>query len=338
MYIISIIIPVFNVEEYIRACIESVMTQNYTGRIECILVDDCGTDNSIKIAESVISEYQGNVVFTILRHEFNKGLSFARNTGIKAATGDYIFFLDSDDYIPSDCLKKLTEPLQNGMFDVVVGDFRHVTDTKVLPLSTMNLHIDDGLVLYGTDIIKTYRRGWNMMAQNKLYQTAFIKENNLSFKEGLIHEDELWSFEVACLAKSLCAVNHITYYYRQREGSIVSHSNREKRTENLSVVVKEMKLFVDERGLYSNYIHRRINGTFFIIVNSFVGSIKQYVNTYLFLRPVIRPSFWNWLKVSMKDPKWIFIDSHFVLPSWIAPYWLYFTVSKPYMIYQKFWK
>ena len=314
------------------------MKQNYSGSVECILVDDCGSDNSIKIAEDVISDYQGEVVFTIHRQKINKGLSVARNTGIMAATGDYLFFLDSDDYLPADCLNKLTEPLLNDEFDLVIGDFRQIADDNELPLSTMNLQIEDGLALHGADIIKTYRRGWNMMAQNKLYRTTFIKTNNLSFKEDLIHEDELWSFEVACLAKSLCAVNQITYFYRQRKGSIVSTNNRKRRTENLSVVVREMKRFVDERGIYGNYIHRRINGIFFIIVNSYVGSIKQYVSTYLCLKSTLRPSFKNWLKVIMKDPKWIYIDSHYILPSWVAPYWLYFTVSKPYLIYRKLWK
>ena len=94
---ISIIIPVYNVEKYIEACLHSVMAQTYTGPMECILVDDCGQDNSIGVAEKMISDYQGTIHFRILHHDHNRGQSAARNTGMDAATGEYIFFSDSDD-------------------------------------------------------------------------------------------------------------------------------------------------------------------------------------------------------------------------------------------------
>ena len=76
---ISIIIPIYNVEEYIEECLQSVMRQTYKGEIECILVDDCGKDNSIAIAEQLIADYTGSIAFRILHHEHNRGLSAARN-------------------------------------------------------------------------------------------------------------------------------------------------------------------------------------------------------------------------------------------------------------------
>ena len=119
---ISIIIPIYNVEEYITECLQSVMRQTYKGEIECILVDDCGTDNSIAVAERHIADYKGPIEFRVLHHVRNRGLSAARNTGTDAATGDYIYYLDSDDYISDDCLEVLAEPLKKREYEMILGD------------------------------------------------------------------------------------------------------------------------------------------------------------------------------------------------------------------------
>jgi len=94
---VSIIIPLYNVKKYISDCLLSVARQTFRGKIECIIVDDCGTDNSVTLAEQFIAGYDGPIEFTMCHHNHNRGLSAARNTGIDVATGDYIYFLDSDD-------------------------------------------------------------------------------------------------------------------------------------------------------------------------------------------------------------------------------------------------
>ena len=104
---ISIIIPVYNVEQYIEECLLSVANQTMTEGIECIIVDDCGPDNSAAIAKRFVDSYQGDIRFTFIQRENNGGLSAARNTGIEAATGEYIYFLDSDDFIVPECIKTL---------------------------------------------------------------------------------------------------------------------------------------------------------------------------------------------------------------------------------------
>ena len=109
MVAISIIIPVFNAEQYVRRCIESILTQNIADvSIECIVVDDCSPDNSMNIVRMLISEYQGPIHFVILQHEVNRGLSVARNYGMMHAKGDYVLFVDSDDYIEPNVFKKTT--------------------------------------------------------------------------------------------------------------------------------------------------------------------------------------------------------------------------------------
>ena len=108
---VSIIIPVYNVSPYIERCIKSVMNQTYQD-IECILVNDASPDDSIDIAKLLIENYDGPIQFQILSHGHNRGLSAARNTGIDASTGDYLYFLDSDDEITPDCIKLLMDEVK----------------------------------------------------------------------------------------------------------------------------------------------------------------------------------------------------------------------------------
>ena len=107
MFSLSIIIPVYNVAPYIANCLRSVMEQSYDDSMECIVVDDCGKDDSIAIAERLINEYEGSIFFEIVHHDQNRGLSASRNTGLTHAKGEYIFFLDSDDEITEDCIEKM---------------------------------------------------------------------------------------------------------------------------------------------------------------------------------------------------------------------------------------
>ena len=104
---ISIIVPIYNVEEYLEECLQSVANQTMTEGIECIIVDDCGLDNSAAIAKRFIDSYQGDIRFTFIQREKNGGLSAARNTGIKAATGEYVYFLDSDDCLVPSAIETL---------------------------------------------------------------------------------------------------------------------------------------------------------------------------------------------------------------------------------------
>lgn len=120
---ISVIVPIYNVESYILECLQSVAAQTKTKNVECILVDDCGTDNSVKVAEQFISAYEGDISFALLHHPENEGLSAARNTGIKNARGKYLFFLDSDDMIKPYCLDELFALAETYQADMVQGAY-----------------------------------------------------------------------------------------------------------------------------------------------------------------------------------------------------------------------
>lgn len=282
---VSIIIPVYKVEQYVAACINSVINQDYCGKIECIIVDDCGGDRSIDIVKESLASYSGTIAFSILVHEHNAGLSAARNTGIRNASGDYLFFLDSDDEIPADAITRLCAPVLEQSLDVVVGEYAF--SGKSLDI---NVKIPRGTVLKGNDVLQSYeRRDWPMTACNKLYRTGFLRGNELSFREGIIHEDELWSFKVACLADSLIAVDAPTYIYNIREGSITTANHLRKSVPSLNIILEEMYAFVKSKGLSRNKAaHDKIER---FRINNFlplIGDDCFAKETYIWQRKAIR--------------------------------------------------
>ena len=250
---ISIIVPIFDVEPYIADCLQSVMRQNYEGPLECILVDDCGTDKSIEAAEKLIAEYEGPIEFRVLHHEHNRGLSAARNTGMDAATGDYVYFLDSDDWISDDCIEKLVEPLLHEQYDVVVGDYESFGDNPCL----LELSLSEG-PYHEQGINNTFcNQGVYVMAVNKLYSKEFLVRNQLRFEEGKIHEDEILAFELSCVDKSFYVVKSVTYYYRIRENSISTGRDSMKKIKGYLGVLQSVGLKVDHyrkvEGIYDYY-------------------------------------------------------------------------------------
>lgn len=219
---ISIIIPVYNVEPYIAECLHSVMRQTYKGPMECLVVDDCGTDKSMDVAERLIAEYEGPIVFRVLHHKHNGGLSAARNTGIKVAEGDYIYFLDADDYISDNCLELLTQPLQDMDYDIIVGDlvtFGNPCDIPFMSNETRAVFGRERIFDELCSVETTYTMAWNKMIKASLFH-----QFDLFFLEGQIHEDELWTYKTALFVESMYVIRVPTYYYRIRENSIVSNA------------------------------------------------------------------------------------------------------------------
>lgn len=238
---ISIVIPVYNVAEYIEECLESVASQTYKDQIECLIIDDCSPDNSCEIIGRFMKAYKGPIDFKLIHHEKNKGLSGARNTGIKHSTGDYLYFLDSDDYIMPDCIEKLAEPLNDKAYDFVIGNF--ITEPINHDWDTL-YKLDRGAICSEEKIMQTYfSNQWYVMAWNKLCNKRFLLDNTLLFKEGLIHEDDLWSFQLASLAETMFAITEKTYVYRLRDNSIMTGCSSMKHAKAYLKVSQNMILF-----------------------------------------------------------------------------------------------
>ena len=231
--LISIIIPVYNVEKYIAECLDSVVAQTYKGDIECIIVNDCTPDNSMSIVKDFIDSYSGNIAFSVINHAQNRGLSAARNTGINAAKGDYIYFLDSDDLITPDCIELLATPLEHREYEMVVADIVTFGDERYCP----RLELSRGEYLHD-EIIESYmKRLFFPMAVNKLCNRSFLLNNGILFKEGILHEDELWSFILAYRMRSMYVVNKESYRYRIHGHSIMANKDVEERSRKSKIVV-----------------------------------------------------------------------------------------------------
>ena len=219
---VTIIVPIYNVSAYVERCWESLVKQTYKD-LEILFIDDCGTDDSVEKLQKLIDTHPG-IYCKILHHDHNRGLSAARNTGLMAATGDYVYFLDSDDDITEDCIERLVAPVMNDDVDIVVGNYRVVGGEAHSPLL-----LNSGLLDSSKDVLASYAAGkWYVMAWNKLCRRDFLIDNNLFFREGLIHEDVLWTFQVACKAQSLYVCNDVTYNYNVRGASIMTSMSIER--------------------------------------------------------------------------------------------------------------
>ena len=218
---VSIIVPIYNVSEYIERCIKSVIAQSYND-IECILVDDCTPDDSIEKCQKMIDSYCGAIDFKIIHHKRNRGLSAARNTGTDAAQGKYIYYLDSDDEITPDCIQLLVHEVElNPEVELVQGNVHVIPYNKWYDLKIYQ----QPCYKEGNEWIRYnfFRIGeeFPVMAWNKLIRKDFLYINNISFKEGIIHEDELWTLLLVKKLRKYAIINEKTYRHYQREQSIM---------------------------------------------------------------------------------------------------------------------
>lgn len=216
---VSIIIPVYNVEQYIESCLYSVINQTYKGTLECIIVNDCTPDQSMEVVNRLLSVYQGNILFKIINHQENKGLSAARNSGVKIAKGDYLYFLDSDDILVENAIELLSNLSLQSFPDVIMGDFDLIGDNQYIPrLNTSVAIFDKQKEIFNAFIsYSLYEMAWN-----KLVKKSFFLKYDLWFREGIIHEDSLWSFNLFYYCNNLRVCFQRTYLYRVRENSIMT--------------------------------------------------------------------------------------------------------------------
>lgn len=233
---VSIIIPTYNVAPYIKECLESVASQTYCGTMECIVVDDCGTDESIPFAQEFIDSYFGEIEFHILHREKNGGLSAARNSGLDEAKGDFVFFLDSDDYITPHAIEQLVMtanayPDAQFVQGSIVNSKKHVIfDAEECELGICSVSRKD---IYASLVFgKLPVSSWN-----KLFRRDFLQSNGIRFYEGVIHEDVDFIYKVARCVSAITICKATTYVYRElREGSILSSTNNEKSTRSRILV------------------------------------------------------------------------------------------------------
>lgn len=266
---VSVVVPVYNVVKYIDRCFDSISSQSYSNNeIECIFVDDYGPDNSVELLHQRISNYSGEVDFRIIKHHKNRGLSGARNTGTEAATGEYIYYLDSDDEITPICLGALVELAKKYRgVDIVQGN------TTIFPEPKLDGNwrdiIESNFPEYSSDKLWIKERCFEspripVNAWNKLIRKEFLLKNNLFFREGIIHEDEQWMFFVAkyisdiAFSKENCYVHYVVPDSIMQSGKSSYNSLK-----SALMIIKEMSENIDNElaSVQKKHYYRYLNIT-----------------------------------------------------------------------------
>ena len=281
---ISIIVPVYQVEKYLRQCIDSVLAQTFRD-FELILVDDGSKDRSGAICD----EYAGKDDRICVVHSENAGPGAARNRGIGMASGEYILFLDSDDMLDgAEAISTLLDCAQTFQADIAVGNYRHFSGKKMEGVSRHGLSSDMDSRSVAFRYQGFYLTGHLAYNWGKLYRRGFLLENRLSFQHYRLAEDKL--FNICCYAclPRYAFTEESVFLYRRTENSLTKQFD-ERFAENWISLADAFNRFLQEKNCRENYYDLTafhvFYGSFFIVEKgyrrgdafaSIVGRLREY--------------------------------------------------------------
>ena len=295
---VSVIIPIYKVEKYLSRCIESVLDQTYQN-LEIILVDDGSPDNCPYICD----EYEKKDQRIKVIHKPNGGLSDARNAALKVFTGDYVYFLDSDDYVENNLIEIAVNHIVAAAADLVIFNYYRVDEFDNL-LSTSNFKtgiydIGDNRLDYIVNILSKYSTGWE--AWSRLYKADIIRNNNLFFWDNklIFAEDFGFSLNYSLHANKIICIPDVLYHYLIRRDSIMSQAAKVPR---LSAVLALSKLLEDkiksslrDSEVYKNYsvlfysvMYEQLRGLTFENYEKSLASIRDNEYFYTQIKKVLR--------------------------------------------------
>ena len=237
---LSIIVPVYNVEDYIRPCIESIFKQRLNDNAyEVIIVNDGTEDNSIGVIQDIINEHEN---ITVINQE-NQGLSVARNNGIALAKGEYILMLDSDDLLIENRLHILLDKALETQVDLVVANYYKMLDEEIENYRGVDQQEVSFQEKTGEQLILEYLRPYQCNVWRTLYRRAFLSENKLSFIPGIYYEDLPFTYECYLKAQRCLRTSYYFHIYRNhRFGSITSSYSFQKASSYCTSIAKAWHL------------------------------------------------------------------------------------------------
>ena len=247
MKLVSVIVPVYNVEKYLRKCIDSILAQTYK-EFELILINDGSKDDSGKICD----EYKKIDNRIIVIHQENGGLSNARNSGIRISQGDYIYFVDSDDYLESDALEKHVIYCEKYDLDISIADVNITTEsgskTKCSDFSIPEV------IMTGEEYLaqRIKKQSYFIMVYMGMYKSSLIKNNNCYFMDGIVHEDEEWSPRILLSAEKVMLIPGRYYDYVQHPHSITKSQQKVKNLESTFTICDKLYTFFHSVPLKNN--------------------------------------------------------------------------------------
>lgn len=294
---ITLIIPVYNVENYLEQCLGSVVSQSVPFD-EVILINDGSTDHSLEICRKYTSAYN---YFKLINQE-NKGQSSARNIGLRYASGDYIMFLDSDDYLASDTVKEMKGQLKKEAYDAVYFD-AEIHCEEPCKLSVRNAYDRsnaklDGAVMNGWDFFtKCYPRNYVVSVCMAVYKKSVIIDKNINFPEGLYYEDNYFAFLYLKHAEKVIHISKKLYQRRFRENSTTISAFTEKKfIDYIKVsllILDTVRIDMDKRSNRLKELNLAFISDYLIIV---LKNYKACINEKIRLGAEAKKSFINIVK------------------------------------------
>lgn len=244
--LVSIVVPCYNIEQYVKKCVDSILKQSYR-QIEILLVDDGSTDGTSEI----LDDFRDKRIKVL--HQNNGGLSAARNAGLTFANGKYICFIDGDDYIDDKYVEVMMSRAETENADVVVCGYNNVDmGGKILREESFS----EDKILSGreaaSDLLR-YNRTVNISAWNKLYRTELFKKNNIGYPLGKLYEDSYTTYKLLFYSDKVCYVKNRLYYYVYRKESIMNSTKLEIRFNNIVNIINETKEFYSRMNCYEKY-------------------------------------------------------------------------------------
>lgn len=242
---ISVIVPVYNVEKYIRRCLDSLVNQSFK-EMEIILVDDCSTDQSLEICKEYQQTYE-NVI--VVQHEKNKGISATRNTGIRMAQGEYIGFIDSDDWVDINMYEEMYTQLINNKVDIVICAYNEVVDNQII---RGNLYRDEKILAKEQLVNEYLKYTINSSVWNKLFKKSLFINNEIYFPEGKIYEEQYLTYELLKKCSKIKILNKPFVFYNRRPESYTTSKLSTKHLDALEEM-KKIKMNLVENNEYDKY-------------------------------------------------------------------------------------
>ncbi len=279
---VSVIIPVYGVECYVERCIRSVMAQTFNEPFECIIVNDCSPDGSIGVVERLLADNETSVDFHIVHHERNRGLAAARNTGMAYAKGDYVFHLDSDDFIEPDTLDSLYRAAVETEADIVVADYFLTYGKRDIRQYLRIPDTREGILsaLITGKMPETVARA-NL---NKLIKKTLYVENEIKYVEGVDYNEDLLVMLPLCFhARKIVKLDKALGHYVQTNGTSLTKKISQKNIRNklrANEIISDFLIAHHLESLTDALNQKKMQDWLYALIGSHGEEQKAYLHVY----------------------------------------------------------
>jgi len=268
---LSFIVPCYNVEKYIKDCLDSLFAQDIPeSEYEVICVNDCSTD----CTRGIILDYKRkhpNIV--LIDHDTNKKLGLTRNSGLKIAQGKYVWFIDSDDYIENNVIRKLINEMDESELDILNFELSRVDKSNVV---TKRKIADTTDVIRGSQFIHQFGENWqiNGSAYTKIFRRSYLESINLFFSKSSYLEDQIYSLRALFYAKKFKHIDAYLYYYRFNPNSILNTKMTSDKYQSVFLLASDLFIFSHEIEEEDKKLYSSVNEIALWYLNSV---LKQFI-------------------------------------------------------------